>query len=131
MDYGFIVIYILDFNTEMPIKSGEITVYEHKSSNIVFYKMIDKNFSGKTDRIKVKAPSKLLSQYPIQNAILPYSLYDIKVKAKGYVDALILGVQVFPYEIAIQKILMIKLPIGSKQGEITNVIVIPPNTLVR
>ena len=130
MDYGFIVIYILDFNTEMPIKSGEITVYEHKSSNIVFYKMIDKNFSGKTDRIKVKAPSKLLSQYPIQNAILPYSLYDIKVKAKGYVDALILGVQVFPYEIAIQKILMIKLPIGSKQGEITNVIVIPPNTWV-
>ena len=115
----------------MPIKSGEITVYEHKSSNIVFYKMIDKNFSGKTDRIKVKAPSKLLSQYPIQNAILPYSLYDIKVKAKGYVDALILGVQVFPYEIAIQKILMIKLPIGSKQGEITNVIVIPPNTLVQ
>lgn len=131
MDYGFIVIYILDFNTEMPIKSEEITVYEHKSSNIVFYKMIDKNFSGKTDRIKVKAPSKLLSQYPIQNAILPYSLYDIKVKAKGYVDALILGVQVFPYEIAIQKILMIKLPIGSKQGEITNVIVIPPNTLVQ
>ena len=131
MDYGFIVIYILDFNTEMPIKSGEITVYEHKSSNIVFYKMIDKNFSGKTDRIKVKAPSKLLSQYPIQNAILPYSLYDIKVKAKGYVDALILGVQVFPYEIAIQKILMIKLPIGSKQGEITNVIVIPPNKLVQ
>ena len=131
MDYGFIVIYILDFNTEMPIKSGEITVYEHKSSNIVFYKMIDKNFSGKTDRIKVKAPSKLLSQYPIQNAILPYSLYDIKVKAKGYVDALILGVQVFPYEIAIQKILMIKLPIGSKQGEITNVIVIPTNTLVQ
>lgn len=130
MDYGFMVIYILDFNTEMPIKSGEITVYEHKSSNIVFYKMIDKNFSGKTDRIKLKAPSKLLSQYPIQNAILPYSLYDIKVKAKGYVDALILGVQVFPYEIAIQKILMIKLPIGSKQGEITNVIVIPPNTLV-
>lgn len=38
MDYGFIVIYILDFNTEMPIKSGEITVYEHKSSNIVFTK---------------------------------------------------------------------------------------------
>ena len=53
------------------------------------------------------------------------------MKAKGYVDALILGVQVFPYEIAIQKILMIKLPIGSKQGEITNVIVIPPNTLVQ
>lgn len=131
MDYGFIVIYVLDFNTEKPIKSGEITVYEHKSPNIVFYKMIDEKFLGKTDKIKVKAPSKSLSQYPVKHGILPYSLYDIKVKAKGYINSLIIGVQVFPYETAIQKILMLKLPQGVKQGEMTNVIVIPPNTLVQ
>lgn len=131
MDYGFIVVYVLDFNTGQPIKNGEITIYEHKKPNIVFYKMIDYNFLGKTDKVKVKAPSKSLSDYPVQNGILPYSLYDVKVKAKGYVDSLIIGIQVFPYETAIQKVLLVKLPKGIKQGEMTNIIVIPPNTLVQ
>ena len=130
MDYGFIVVEVLDFKTLTPLKSGEIIVYKHKSPDIVFYKKIDKNFLGKTEKIKVQAPDKSLSDYPVQNNKLPYSLYDVKVKSKGYIDSLIIGVQVFPQVTAIQRINMMVLPKGVKEGTMTNIIVIPPHSLV-
>ena len=130
MDYGFIVIEVLDYKTLNPIKSGEIIIYKHKSPDIVFYKEIDETFLGKTEKIKVEAPDKSLSDYPVQNGKLPYSLYDVKVKAKGYIDSLIIGVQVFPQVTAIQRINMMVLPKGVKEGTMTNIIVIPPHSLV-
>ncbi len=130
MDYGFIIVEVFDSKTLKPLKSGEIIIYKYKSPNIVFYKEIDKNFSGKTQRIKVQAPDKSLSEYPVQNGKLPYSLYDVKIKSKGYIDSLIIGVQVFPQVTAVQRVYMMVLPKGVEEGSMTNIIVIPPNTLV-
>lgn len=130
MYYGFIVIYIMDFNTKKPIRNGELIIYKHNSFDIVYYKKLNTTFLGKTEKIKLEAPNKSLSDYPVKEGILPYSLYDIKVKVNGYIDSLIMGVQIFPDETAIQDILMMKLPNGVKQGEMTNIIVIPPNELV-
>lgn len=131
MEYGFIVVEVLDFKTSNPLKRGEIIIYKHKKTDIVFYKEMDEKFSGKTEKIRVEAPDKSLSDYPMQNGKLPYSLYDVKVKSKGYMDSLIIGVQVFPRITAIQRVNMMVLPQGVKEGTMTNIIVIPPNTLVQ
>lgn len=130
MDYGFIVVEVLDFKTSNPLKNGEIIIYKYKSPEIVYYKKIDESFLGKTEKIKVQAPDKSLSDYPVQDGKLPYSLYDVKVKSKGYIDSLIVGVQVFPRVTAIQRVNMMVLPKGVKEGTMTSIIVIPPHALV-
>lgn len=128
MNKGYIQVRVSMAREARPIKNCTVVISRTINGSIVFEKTLYSDESGKTEIIEVDAPPKELSQTP-QTKILPYDIYDISVKAEGYVETLIQGVQVFSEITAIQKVDMQPLEEGKTyQGK--NVIIITPNQLV-
>lgn len=131
MSIGYIKIQVVSSTNKIKLNHGKIKIFKSKDGQQIYTEDINENFSGETKSIPVEAPSKELSQHPIiPPGVLPYEPYDVTVTAQGYIDSIIRGVQAFPGVIAIQKVIMYPLPPGVQQGSITNIIVIPPPTLL-
>ena len=130
MSIGYIKVQVVSSTDKKKVNDGKINIYKGKSGEHIYMQYINENFSGETKSIPVETPSKELSQHPIPPGILPYEPYDVTVTATGYIDTIVRGVQAFPGVIAIQKIIMYPLPPGVKQGSISNIIIIPPPTLL-
>lgn len=80
--------------------------------------------SGNTDVINLAAPPLEYSMEPSE--LQPYSEYSIQVKAEGYIDYVVAGIEVLPNETSIQDVELIEK--DSDQNQIQDV-VIPANTL--
>lgn len=130
MNIGYIKVQVVSSTNKKKISQGKINIYKSKSGENIYRQYINKSFSGETKPIPVETPSKELSQHPLPPGILPYEPYDVTVQVIGYIDTIVRGVQAFPDVTAIQRITMYPLPPGAKQGSITNIIVIPPPTLL-
>lgn len=97
--------------------SGQIG--ESKEVNLVT------NSSGESQTIELDAPPLEYSQEPSQP--MPYSLYDLRVEARGFQVLVINGIQIFPGQTAIQQCRLIEN--NNRRSYRADVINISPNTL--
>lgn len=85
------------------------------------------NSSGQSTRVDLPTPPREYSQEP--SAVQPYADYVVTVKAPGYEDIVITGVELLEGELAIQPVRLIPLPQDEDQNETAESIVIGPHTL--
>ena len=76
---------------------------------------------GLTVPIDLSAPPLEYSQEPSDK--VPYSIYDVNVERNGFQDVLIRGVQVFPEEMALQRVNLIE--IGNRASRAETIIILP------
>lgn len=105
----------------IPLDQCKISVTPKTGGKVV---NISTDSSGQSQIITLEAPSLELSQNPSNE--LPYSLYDLLVERDGFQPISIKGVQVFPTQVAFQKVNMAEIGVRSTRE---NTIVIQPNTL--
>ena len=101
MEYtGNIKVQCVEKDSIIPLEGCKITVEIPDDKNTITG--ITTDSSGLTSMIEVSAPSLEYSQNPSDN--IPYSNYDIIIERDGFNTVLVRGVQVFPEQVAIQKV---------------------------
>lgn len=65
------------------------------------------NISGNTDIVNLVAPPVETSLDPNNTTTLPYSLYNVRVRAQGYIETTVSGVQIFSEAVAQQNVFML------------------------
>lgn len=96
-------------------------------NNEEYHLVTDEN--GHTPLLELSAPSVDATLTP-SYAGLPYGMYQAEIKADGYTDVLITGIQLFAQQVAIQPVEMIPHP-ATQQGAETESFVIPKNALLQ
>lgn len=106
MGRGFIKVELFTAREVVPVSGGNIFIL--KSTSVEFDKgrILTTDSSGITKILEVDTPDIELSKNKDSEQI-PYSVYDLYVRAPGYKDAVVEGVQVFPNEVSIQQVEMI------------------------
>ncbi|HBA04511.1 MAG TPA: spore cortex-lytic protein, partial [Clostridium sp.] len=106
MGRGFIKVELFTAREVVPVSGGNIFIL--KSTSVDFDKghILTTDSSGITKILEVDTPDIELSKNKDSDQI-PYSVYDLYVRAPGYKDAVVEGVQVFSNEVSIQQIEMI------------------------
>lgn len=106
MGRGFIKVELFTAREVVPVSGGNIFIL--KSTSVEFDKgrILTTDSSGITKILEVDTPDIELSKNKDSEQI-PYSVYDLYVRATGYKDAVVEGVQVFPNEVSIQQVEMI------------------------
>lgn len=125
MAAGFLKVQVFRGDTAIPVDNAEVTITPvgAETRNTIDVKT---DSSGVTEVVELDAPSVALSQRPTE--LLPYSFADVTVKADGYGEQIIKGVQIFPSTTAIQQISLNTEEESMRQDE--SVIIIQPNVLV-
>ncbi len=106
MGRGFIKVELFTAREVVPVSGGNIFIL--KSTSVDFDKghILTTDSSGITKILEVDTPDIELSKNKDSDQI-PYSVYDLNVRAPGYKDAVVEGVQVFSNEVSIQQVEMI------------------------
>lgn len=106
MGRGFIKVELFTAREVVPVSGGNIFIL--KSTSVDFDKghILTTDSSGITKILEVDTPDIELSKNKDSDQI-PYSVYDLYIRAPGYKDAVVEGVQVFSNEVSIQQIEMI------------------------
>ncbi len=106
MGRGFIKVELFTAREVVPVSGGNIFIL--KSTSVDFDKgnILTTDSSGITKILEVDTPDIELSKNKDSDQI-PYSVYDLYVRAPGYKDAVVEGVQVFSNEVSIQQVEMI------------------------
>lgn len=116
------------FNGEsyIPVDSCKVTINPSEGNQVVAPSGIslETDSIGLTSPIELSAPPLEYSQEPSDK--IPYSIYDVNVERKGFQDVLIRGVQVFPVQMALQRVNLIE--IGNRASRAETIIILP-NTL--
>ncbi|MDS0525364.1 peptidoglycan-binding protein [Clostridium sp. SHJSY1] len=110
----------------VPVEGSKVTINPSNDNTRKDYFRIDlsTDSSGLTSTVNLSAPPIEYSNEPSDNA--PYSLYDIKVERDGFEDTIVKEVQVFPEQIAFQKIYLKE---KAEAPAVAQEIVVLPNTL--
>ncbi len=106
MGKGFIKVQLFTAKDVFPISGGNIFIIESTAIDFDKGKVLTTDDCGVSKTQSVTTPDKSVSENSASTEV-PYALYDIYVRVKGYRDAAVEGVQVFPDVISIQKIEMI------------------------
>lgn len=116
MATGYLQVTLFEQNLASPIAGGRVVV--SKDGEILYDVFTDE--AGQTIEMELEAPP---IEYSIaENEPQPYSTYDIKITADGYIDVIINGAQIFADRVALQRVLMIT-------GEGQETINVPPPVL--
>ncbi len=129
MEKGFIKVELLTAREAVPVSGGNIFVLKSTSVDFDKGQILTTDSSGVTKILEVDTPDIQLSE-DMNSKQIPYAVYDLYVRAPGYKDAVVEGVQVFPKEVSIQQIEMIP---TSKEREFLEELehnYIPPHQLV-
>lgn len=129
MGKGFIKVHLFTAKGVIPISGANIFIIESTEVEFEGGKILTTDQCGVSKVITVNTPDKIVSENSSSKE-LPYSSYDIYIRAKGYKDAAVEGVQVFPDMVSIQAIEMIptkKERVFMEEAEYTY---IPPHQLV-
>lgn len=98
---GMIRFEILSSLSGTPVINAHITItYTGGSPTVIQDLYTDEN--GMTDAVDLQAPLLEFSMEPVDNQ--PYSEYNCRIEAEGYEEQFFSGVQIFPGEVAVQKI---------------------------
>jgi len=121
MGTGFLEIVTTTANGALPVPNARITIFN--GDNILYELVTDE--SGISEIVPLEAPAHELTLDPNYNGI-PYSICDVKAEAKGFVTAVIHGVEILDTETSILPIDMIP---QLEEGK-TNEYFTPPHNLV-
>lgn len=129
MGRGFIKVELFTAREVVPVSGGNIFILKSTSVDFDKGRILTTDSSGITKILEVDTPDIELSKNKDSEQI-PYSVYDLYVRAPGYKDAVVEGVQVFSNEVSIQQIEMIP---TTKEGEFLEELehnYIPPHQLI-
>lgn len=104
VDKGYLEINAVSEDNARPIRDAKITIASTGTPNQPIEE-ITTDSSGKSERLTLDAPPLEYSMAPSDNQ--PYSEYNLKISAEGYLDFIISGIQILPGELALQNISMI------------------------
>lgn len=131
-DTGNLQVQVYERNTFIPVPNAKVTISntnEEENTGLEPTTLIT-DTEGRTMVVQVETPS-IDRSLNKENTEIPYALVNIKIVAEGYADLLIKGVQVLPFEKAIQIANLIKSPLSRETTEpnveLEEVINIPPN----
>lgn len=123
MPYGNLVFVLRAATEALPINNGSITVTD-EGGRVVFYEFLTSADSGVSKTATLEAPPKALSLDDSPNATIPYSLYNVRIRAEGWYRIEINGVQMFESITSTLPIELIPLPLGISSPEDAEVIII-------
>ena len=131
MPTGNIVFVLRTATDALPINNGSITV-RNLNNETVFYEFLNLASSGVSRTATLETPSLALSLQSEQDKGLPYSLYNVSVRAEGNYRMEIEGVQMFEGQTAQLPIELVPLPEGTSSPDDVEMIVIKiPEHLLR
>ncbi len=130
MPTGNLIVVLRTATGALPINSGSITVTNQRNET-VFYEFLTSANSGVSRTATLEAPPKSLSLDSDVGTPLPYSLYNVIIRAEGSYKTEIDGVQLFEGSNTHLPIQLVPLPEGvtNPDDERTIVIQIPEHIL--
>ena len=111
MPTGNLIVVLRTATGALPINSGSITVTNQRNET-VFYEFLTAANSGVSRTATLEAPPKSLSLDSDIESPLPYSLYNVIIRAEGNYKTEIDGVQLFEGSNTHLPIQLIPLPEG-------------------
>lgn len=105
VDLGRLKTSVLTEDSARPVDGATIRILDPVSNRVI--QELITNSSGQTAIVQLPAPPLEYSLEP-EDAVRPYSKYDVEVSASGFETALIRGVQILPDAQAIQNIQLIQ-----------------------
>lgn len=123
IDEGSLRVQVLDRSGQNPIANAQIEIADTGNPNQVL-EVVETDSSGFTDSVTLSAPPLEFSMEPSDNQ--PYAEYNVRVRASGYEQEIISGVQIFSGERGNQRIL---LQPQTQPADVYNPIAIGPHTL--
>lgn len=127
-DVGELQVNVVDSNN-VPIKDAKVIIrlprqlQDNQQNQVQTVEELNTDSSGQTQVVDLSAPP-LSYSLDENNAIRPYTNYDVEIDAPGYETENIENVEILPESLAIQNVKMQK-----SQGKQTKNISIPPHTL--
>lgn len=130
-DKGQLQVITLLNNSYIPIPNAKVLITADNPVEAPDFeaKTLITNSEGKTPLIDVPTPP-IERSLNADNTLIPYTLINIAVQADGYEEFIIKGVQILPYQIAVQICPLREAPATreKQQGiQIQEIIIIPPN----
>ena len=123
-DTGNLNVIVTGTDSYSPLSSATIEIANTGEPNRIL-ESITTNQNGQTGNIELSAPPREYSMEPTDNQ--PYSEYNLKISAPGYLEGLISGVQIFSGENGLQSIVL--QPSEQAPDYVYNPIVIGGHTL--
>lgn len=122
--FGTLRIFVVSRLGAVPIRDASLTLSSADDADISPLTLTS-NTSGLTEIVSLPAPNVEYS-FNSDQAIRPYSIYNLSVTADGYESVLIEGIEILPGELALQQIVMNPMEIAEQEEE---TFLIPPHTL--
>ena len=123
VDRGNLKVNVIDRRTKRPVMNARVEIsYTGRPDSVIEELVTDD--SGLTPTIALPAPPVEYSMEPQDSQ--PYSEYNVKITASGYVDMLISGSEIFSGESSTQQA---SLGGQTESDAASDVVVIPANTL--
>lgn len=100
---GGLIVNVTTLRGMYPVENATVTVFTGNNDLKQTIEVCLTDESGATNIILLKTPAKSLSENS-QETRLPYSEYNISVKADGFIEQINMNVPVFPGVISIQNV---------------------------
>ena len=123
MPTGNLIFVLRTASDALPINNGSITV-RNESQEIVFYEFLTAADSGLSKTATLETPPKAFSLNSDEDAPLPYSLYNVNIRAEGNYRMQINGIQLFEGSTTRLPVELIPLPEGISSPDDTQTIII-------
>lgn len=123
MPNGNLVFVLRAGRNALPINNGSVTVTD-QSGATVFYEFLNAASGGLSRTVTLETPPKSFSLDSNEDTPLPYSVYNVAVRAEGWYRMQIIGVQMFEDETTQLPIELIPLPEGITSPDDEDMIII-------
>lgn len=104
---GYLVVNVSTARGAIPLRDAAVTVYYDEPDNTGVHSVLTTDMSGKTAKIELPAPARILSESPGNGK--PFATYTVTVEKSGYYPVTNTGVPVFAGVTSIQPVEMIPL----------------------
>ena len=116
---GFLQVAVKTANGALPVQNANVSIYSYsngeENGNILYSLTTDTD--GKTGKVALDAKSKSLSMTPIENGVIPFTTYNIKVNAEGFYENSYINAPVFEGITSIQPVELIPVLENSGTGD--------------
>lgn len=93
----------------LPVEGAVVTVFTGENNNRTVIETDVTDNSGKSGVFKLRTPAKALSESAAAEGI-PYALYNVEVKADGYVTDIYMNMPVFSGVVSVQNVDLLSIP---------------------
>ncbi len=104
---GYLIVNVSTARGAIPLSGATVTVMYDEPDNSSIFAVLTTDNSGKTERIELPAPSRMLSESPGNSK--PYATYDLQINKDGYYAVTIGAAPVFAGVTSVQPVEMLPL----------------------